>query len=105
MDLGIKNKNVLVTGGSHGIGLATAIQLATEGCNIAICSRSKDRLSNAKNKLSQFNTISLISSASCPNAELVKKYPVIIISKAFLFAYTIPSLDNCQLQKTETSLP
>ena len=56
MDLGIKNKNVLVTGGSHGIGLATAIQLATEGCNIAICSRSKDRLSNAKNKLSHFNT-------------------------------------------------
>ena len=56
MDLGIKNKNVLVTGGSHGIGLATAIQLATEGCNIAICSRSMDRLSNAKNKLSKFNT-------------------------------------------------
>ena len=47
MDLGIKNKYALVTGGSHGIGLSTALALAREGCNVAICSRNKERLEKA----------------------------------------------------------
>lgn len=51
MDLGLKGKRALVTGGSHGIGLATAQALAREGCAIAICSRSKDRLNSAEGKL------------------------------------------------------
>ena len=32
MDLGLKDKNALVTGGSRGLGLASAISLAKEGC-------------------------------------------------------------------------
>ncbi|MFC1606558.1 SDR family NAD(P)-dependent oxidoreductase [Candidatus Latescibacterota bacterium] len=47
MDLGIKNKIALVTGGSHGIGLATAQALADEGCNVAICARNADRVNEA----------------------------------------------------------
>ena len=37
MDLGLRGKFALVTGGSHGIGLATARHLAAEGCNVAVC--------------------------------------------------------------------
>lgn len=44
MDLGIKGKYALITGGSHGIGHATAVALAAEGCNVAICARNKDRV-------------------------------------------------------------
>ncbi|HTG03272.1 MAG TPA: SDR family NAD(P)-dependent oxidoreductase, partial [Bradyrhizobium sp.] len=40
MDLGLKSKNVLVTGGSKGIGLAIAELFATEGANVAICARN-----------------------------------------------------------------
>jgi 3-oxoacyl-[acyl-carrier protein] reductase len=47
MDLKLSGKFALVTGGSHGIGLATARQLAAEGCHVAICSRSADRLAAA----------------------------------------------------------
>ncbi len=47
MDLGIKGKYALVTGGSHGIGLAAARALASEGCHVAICSRDPKRLSTA----------------------------------------------------------
>lgn len=47
MELGLSGKFALVTGGSHGIGLASAKRLALEGCNIAICSRSKERLDAA----------------------------------------------------------
>ena len=44
MDLALKGKNVLVTGGSKGIGLAIAELFATEGANVAICSRNGDEV-------------------------------------------------------------
>jgi 3-oxoacyl-[acyl-carrier protein] reductase len=51
MELGLSGKFALVTGGSHGIGLATAKQLAAEGCHVAICSRSQARLDAAIGEL------------------------------------------------------
>jgi 3-oxoacyl-[acyl-carrier protein] reductase len=54
MDLGLRGKFALVTGGSHGIGLATAKRLAAEGCNVAICSRSQARLDVATAELKAY---------------------------------------------------
>ncbi len=42
MDLGLKGKGAIVTGGSLGIGQAIALQLAREGCNVAINYRRHD---------------------------------------------------------------
>jgi 3-oxoacyl-[acyl-carrier protein] reductase len=39
MDLGLKGKKAIVTGGTRGIGHATASLLAAEGCDVAICAR------------------------------------------------------------------
>lgn len=47
MDLGLSGKVAIVTGGSQGIGYATAEALAREGANVAICARDADRLEAA----------------------------------------------------------
>lgn len=47
MNLGLTEKVALITGGSHGIGLATAKALAAEGCRVTICARQEPRLSAA----------------------------------------------------------
>jgi len=51
MDLNLKGKYALVTGGSHGIGLAIARALAEEGCNVAICARNQERITSAIKEL------------------------------------------------------
>ena len=52
MQLGLKNKTAIVTGGSRGIGLAIARTLAGEGCAVAICGRDAARLDGAVRELS-----------------------------------------------------
>jgi 3-oxoacyl-[acyl-carrier protein] reductase len=47
VDLGIKNRVALVTAASKGLGKAAALELASEGANVAICARTKEPLQAA----------------------------------------------------------
>ncbi|MBV9828086.1 MAG: SDR family oxidoreductase [Alphaproteobacteria bacterium] len=40
MDLGLRGKRAIITGGTRGIGLAISKLLAGEGCDVAICARN-----------------------------------------------------------------
>lgn len=66
MDLGLKNKNAIITGGSQGVGLAIAEALAREGCNIAIGARGQDRLEKVAGELGNYGvkTIPIVSDFS-----------------------------------------
>ena len=44
MDLGLKNKLAVITGGSIGIGLAVAEGLAAEGCDVLLTARGRERV-------------------------------------------------------------
>ena len=51
MDLGLDGKVAVVTGGTSGIGLATARLLLAEGAAVAICGRDEARLAAARSSL------------------------------------------------------
>ena len=51
MDLELKGKTALITGGSKGIGKAIAIALAEEGVDVAIAARSQDTLDEAAEEI------------------------------------------------------
>lgn len=57
MDLGLKNKNVVVTGGSRGIGFAVAREFLKEGARVTITGRDTIRLTEAVQELQQFGEI------------------------------------------------
>jgi NAD(P)-dependent dehydrogenase (short-subunit alcohol dehydrogenase family) len=44
MDLDLRGRTVLITGGSQGIGLATARAFAVEGCHLHLAARTESRL-------------------------------------------------------------
>ena len=49
-----KNKVVLITGASSGIGKQTAIEFAKLGSNIILVARRKNKLEQVENELKQF---------------------------------------------------
>ena len=52
-ELDFRGKTVLVTGGSRGLGLIMARQLADQGAHVAICARDGDELERARRDLAQ----------------------------------------------------
>jgi NAD(P)-dependent dehydrogenase (short-subunit alcohol dehydrogenase family) len=57
MDLKLAGKTALITGGSKGIGRATAEIFAAEGCNVIIVSRNAETLAAAKSAIAQKSNV------------------------------------------------
>src|SRR3954469_3302196 len=76
MDLQLKGKKVLITGGSKGIGLACARAFIAEGARVAIVSRSQENLNQGKKALGNAYTIAtdlIDAAAAAAMVERVEK--------------------------------
>ena len=68
-----KNKVVIITGASSGIGEATAIKFAKKGANVVLVARRKEKLLEVKKKLSNFPGTSLICQCDVSDKEQVNQ--------------------------------
>ena len=53
--MNFKNKVIVITGASSGIGEAAAEKFAQKGANIVLVARRKDKLEEVKKKLSKYS--------------------------------------------------
>jgi 3-oxoacyl-[acyl-carrier protein] reductase len=74
MDLKLKGKNVIVTGGSRGIGRAVALAFADEGANVAICARGADALARTRDEILAKGVSSFAASCDVGNADALSKF-------------------------------
>jgi 3-oxoacyl-[acyl-carrier protein] reductase len=81
MDLGLKNKYALVSGGTHGIGLSIAIALAQGGCNVAVFSRDSERVKNTEKELTAKGVDCIAIQADIMNDADIKKVTDTVIDK------------------------
>lgn len=61
MDLGLQGRVALITGGSEGIGRATALVMAREGARVAICSRRPEVLGEAADEIRAATGVSVLT--------------------------------------------
>src|SRR6185436_7914541 len=74
MDLELKGKSAIITGGNRGIGKAIAKELAREGVNVAIVARDKPALAAAAKEIAGNSGVKVIEiSADTGDDAAVKK--------------------------------
>jgi hypothetical protein len=76
-----KNKVVLITGASSGIGKQTAIEFAKLGSSIILVARRKNKLEQVENELKQFNVNTLVCVCDVSKKDQVDKLSKIVLQK------------------------
>ena len=82
MDLGLNDRVALVTGGSEGIGKATAMRLSLEGAKVAICGRRENALQETAfeiNNISGGEIFPIVADVS--RAEDIRKMVAAVVEK------------------------
>jgi len=83
MDFGIKGKNALVTGAGRGIGKSIAIQLANEGANVCVVSRTKEDLVDVVREMEETSN----GKHMAVEADLMDEEAILFILDKFYYVY------------------
>jgi 3-oxoacyl-[acyl-carrier protein] reductase len=76
VDLGIRGRRAIVTGGSKGIGLAVAREFVSEGVSVAICARTANEVDEAAAELRALGGTVYSQRADVTDAEQVSEFIV-----------------------------
>jgi short-subunit dehydrogenase len=79
--MNFKDKVVLITGGSSGIGRASAIQFAKKGASLILVARNKTKLDTVSNDLKKFNVSILTFECDVSNKLQVENMAKTILNK------------------------
>ena len=74
MNLNLKNKVVLITGASRGIGKAIALGFAAEGARLSICGRTPATLESAASEIKRLEPKCSPSQPTSPKAPRLKRW-------------------------------
>jgi NAD(P)-dependent dehydrogenase (short-subunit alcohol dehydrogenase family) len=81
VELGLKGKVAVVTGGTQGIGKATALRLAQEGANVAICARTKEAVESVGAEIQKFGVQALAVQADMSKAADIERFMKAVVDK------------------------
>ena len=81
MELGLKGKVAAVTGGTDGIGRATALKLAQEGARVAICARRQEPLDKTAAEIRKAGVEALAVAADMSKAGDVERFIKAVIER------------------------
>lgn len=73
MDLGIKDKVVLVTGGARGLGRVDALKFAAEGCRVALCDLSLEATQKVADEIEKAGGVARAYECDISKPEQIQK--------------------------------
>lgn len=77
----LKDKRIVITGGSKGLGRALAIRCAEEGARVALCSRNYDELNRVALDLAVHGHPPVFASCDVADAEQVNRFSELVLSE------------------------
>jgi 3-oxoacyl-[acyl-carrier protein] reductase len=81
LELNLKGKTVVVTGGGTGIGKATALEFLREGCNVAICGRRLEKLDQVKTEFAALGFDLMTKSVDVTDYDALQSFANDVIAK------------------------
>jgi 3-oxoacyl-[acyl-carrier protein] reductase len=69
----LSGKNILITGGGHGIGRKIALACAREGANMALCGRTRPKLESAADQISRLGQKAIVVELDLQDPKSVTK--------------------------------